>query len=213
MDFGAAGVQALVPMGRRATSAPRRAPGAALAVLLLLAVGCADAVTEQRRQASADARAALDGGDPNGALAALRLVWDRESPDPSLALVGAEACLEIGRLDDALEFARAGLGEDVDDPDLRADLEWARGKAHLGSYHQLKREADLRAAKVALEEGTRGGARKGESAGLLAMAWLIGDGRDQARFERFGRLALEWAPESKEADAVRKAMFQLGIDP
>ncbi len=191
---------------------PRRSAFVAVLSALVLLGGCSDEAVEERRAVVGKARAALEAGDANGALSALRLVWNAEAPDPSLALVGARASLALKRHDDVIKYARAGLGADFADAGLKADLEWARGKALLARYHELKADTDRRAAGVALEEGTRAGNHRGEAAALLALLQLAGRDPDTARFERFGRMALELDPDGVATSSVRTMFETLGID-
>ncbi len=156
--------------------------------------------------------AEFDGGNYEQALFHARSAWDRETPDPEVAYLAARTSLALERHRDAIEFVEAGLTADVSSG-LRADLEWAQGRAYAALYYELQREADWGAASAALERATRDGRHRVDAACMLAILQGMGGHRDDARLLKFGRMVLELEPQGEYADRVRALFEAQGVKP
>ncbi len=190
---------------RRARS--RLALGAALA----LALACGDPAAEARDAALTAARDSLAAGDASDALLTAGRALKEHGADPRLRLAAAEACLALERFDEASDHADEGLVGGDADATTRVDLEWAKGKAHLALFLQLRADDHWRTANSALERGTgSAGTRRADAAyALVRMQGLDGMGGD-ARREKFGRLFLQLEPDGDRADTVRELLGEGG---
>jgi len=185
---------------------------AALLVLGLGLAGCGSREAEQRADRLNEGLAKLDS-DPSAALFIARDALAKQGEDPRLRLLAATACLRLERRSDALEYADQGLAaEDLDD-DLRADLQWARGTALAGRFHEVHDLADWRAANSSLELATSAGNHRVQAATLLVLLQDLSGLGTPERQLKFARLVLQLEPEGKNATTVREALAKKGLQP
>jgi hypothetical protein len=183
-----------------------------LLVLALAAPGCGSKTEEQRADRLQEGLAKLES-DPSAALFIARDALSRQGEDPRLRLLAAMACLRLERRSNALEYADQGLqSEDLDD-DLKADLQWARGTALAGRYHEVHDLSDWRAANTSLELATAAGGHRVQAATLLVALQDMSNLGTTDRQLKYARLVLQLEPDGKNAASVRALLESKGLKP
>ena len=185
-----------------------------LLVLLLLPLACTDEAAAAREVALAESTAALEGGDPDGALVTAKRALKAHGDEPRLLLNGARAALALDRLGEAADLAGRGRALAAeDDAALRGDLAWVVGKARAGLFREVGDVRDWRQANLSLREASRAGSQRDEAALLFV---LIQDLTDEGRQDRQLEVARELLGRAPDSDAARKARTYLqgkGLDP
>jgi len=198
-----------------------RAPRTCLALALALVLaGCGGSGSEAHEKAVAAARASLAAtpGNPSEALFKARDAIAKQAErsgeeDPRLDLIAAEACLQLDRRSEALEYATTGLTAADLEPDLRADLFWASGAATMGRYHEMNDEGDWRTANSLLEKATEAGHHQVDAAMALVGLQDLGNHRNDERKLKYARLVIALDKEGTKAQLVRRLLESQGLKP
>lgn len=161
----------------------------------------------------ADGRAAFERGDASETRRIARELLDEHADDAEVQRLAAIAAWMRDDLDDAIDHARAGLERaDPGDHDLRGALHLVAGRVAAQRYAQLRDPRDWGLANSHLEDATAAGSHRVDAALRLVELHASKDARaDRARLLRFARLVVSIAPDSEEADKIRRLADAMGL--
>lgn len=202
------------PMGARSLLPIAR--DGALVIFVLSSVfavfgGCGPSDSARRAELLADGQGLL-ATDPSAALQVATKALVEFADDPQFELLASEACMALGRRNDALAHAEQGLAGERELPDeLEGDLSWAKGKALMGRFLELGSQDDWRSANTVLERGTQSGNHRVEAAFLVFSLQDLGNHKDDERQLKFARLLVQLDPDGPRTADARALLATKGL--